>query len=67
MTMPREKQLTPKARLRAARLQVMLTEAALSALDDFCFETGLPNRAAAFRELLRRGLADEDSESPPGA
>jgi metal-responsive CopG/Arc/MetJ family transcriptional regulator len=42
---------------RAERLQVMLTQGELSALDDFRFKRRMPSRAAAIRELLRRGLA----------
>jgi hypothetical protein len=43
--------------LRAERLQVMLTLDELRALDDFRFRRRMPSRAAAIRELLRRGLA----------
>jgi hypothetical protein len=43
--------------LRGERLQVMLTLAELRALDDFRFKRRMPSRAAAIRELLRRGLA----------
>lgn len=42
---------------RNERLQVMLTAQELGQLDDFRFENRLPSRAAAIRELLRRGLA----------
>lgn len=41
---------------RGERLQIMLDEAELSALDDFRFQNRMPSRAAAIRELLRRGL-----------
>jgi len=44
---------------RGERLQIMLTEPELVALDDFRFKTRMPSRAAAVRELLRRGLAAE--------
>jgi hypothetical protein len=44
---------------RGERLQVMLTPAELSALDDFRFKIRMPSRASAVRELLRRGLAAE--------
>ncbi|HEX3700730.1 MAG TPA: hypothetical protein VHV27_08665 [Phenylobacterium sp.] len=43
---------------RGERLQIMLTEEELSALDDWRFSQRMPSRAAAVRELLRRGLAD---------
>ncbi len=44
---------------RDERLQIMLTEQELSALDDWRFARRMPSRAAAIRELLRRGLAAE--------
>lgn len=42
---------------RITRLQVMLTLDELRALDDFRFQKRMPTRAAAIREILRRGLA----------
>ena len=42
---------------RGERLQIMLTGDELSALDDWRFERRMPSRAAAIRELLKRGLA----------
>jgi hypothetical protein len=42
---------------RGERLQVMLEGAELSAIDDFRYGNRMPSRAAAVRELLRRGLA----------
>jgi metal-responsive CopG/Arc/MetJ family transcriptional regulator len=44
---------------REQRLQIMLTEEELQAIDDWRFERRMPTRAAAVRELLRRGLAAE--------
>lgn len=44
---------------RGERLQVMLTPEELTALDDFRFRKRMPSRAAAVRELLKRGLAAE--------
>jgi len=44
---------------RGERLQVMLDMAELTALDDFRFRNRLPSRAAAVREIMRRGLAAE--------
>ena len=44
---------------RGERLQVMLSPDELSALDDFRFKIRMPSRAAAVRELLKRGLAAE--------
>jgi hypothetical protein len=44
---------------RGERLQIMLTEDELKALDDWRFTQRMPSRAAAVRELLKRGLAAE--------
>ena len=46
-------------RVRDERLQVMLSPEELVAVDDFRFKERMPSRAAAVRELLRRGLAAE--------
>lgn len=46
---------------RAERLQIMLSAEELVVLDDFRFKTRMPSRAAAIRELLRRGLAAEEA------
>ncbi len=55
---------------RLTRLQVMLTTGELKALDNFRFDKRMPTRAAAVREILRRGLAadgfmqaDDDAHS----
>ncbi len=42
---------------RGERLQIMLDLDELGAVDDFRFANRMPSRAAAVRELLRRGLA----------
>lgn len=42
---------------RGERLQIMLESNELRRLDDFRFANRMPSRAAAVRELLRRGLA----------
>jgi hypothetical protein len=47
---------------RGERLQIMLTPMELRALDDWRFNRRMPSRAAAVRELLRRGLAAEGIE-----
>jgi hypothetical protein len=44
---------------RDERLQIMLTDEELRALDDWRFAQRMPSRAAAVRELLRRGLATD--------
>jgi len=51
--------LDDEAQKRLERLQVMLTDAELRALDDFRFEKRMPSRASTVRELLRRGLEAE--------
>ena len=47
------------AEKRGERLQLMLTPEELMVLDDFRFRARMPSRAAAVRELLKRGLAAE--------
>jgi hypothetical protein len=44
---------------RGERLQIMLSPDELKVLDDFRFKVRMPSRAAAVRELLKRGLAAE--------
>ena len=46
-------------RERAERLQIMLSPDEITVLDDFRFKKRMPSRAAAVRELLKRGLAAE--------
>lgn len=46
-------------RNRDERLQIMLKSDELVALDDFRYKYRLPSRAAAVRELLKRGLHAE--------
>ena len=48
--------------MRPERLQIMLSPEELKAVDDFRFQTRMPSRAAAVRELLKRGLAAEGFE-----
>ena len=52
--------------LRGERLQVTLTGEELKALDDFRFVLRMPSRAAAVRELLKRGSRPKASSSPTG-
>ena len=47
---------------RGERLQIMLTQEELRVLDDWRFARRMPSRAAAIRELLKRGLAAEGFE-----
>jgi hypothetical protein len=43
--------------VRETRLQIMLTDQEIAAVDTFRFEHRMPSRAAAIRELLRAGIA----------
>lgn len=53
---------------RGERLQIMLTRQELEALDSWRFSRRMPSRAAAIRELLKRGLAAEGFDSvEPGS
>ena len=51
--------MAESTRKRAERLQIMLDPEELGAVDDFRFKKRMPSRAAAVRELLKRGLAAE--------
>jgi hypothetical protein len=51
---------------RGERLQIMLTPEELTALDNWRFERRMPSRAAAVRELLKRGLAAEGFDAADG-
>jgi hypothetical protein len=44
---------------RGERLQIMLMEEELRVIDTWRFAKRMPSRAAAIRELLKRGLAAE--------
>jgi hypothetical protein len=46
-------------RERLVRLQIMLDNDELEAIENWRFQTRMPSRAAAVRELMRRGLAGE--------
>ena len=51
---------------RTEKIQLMLDDDELKAIDDWRFDNRLPSRAAAIRELIRRGLVTEDQfETPP--
>jgi hypothetical protein len=47
---------------RDIRLQIMLLPEELQAIEDWRFSRRMPSRAAAVRELLRRGLSSEGFE-----
>ena len=44
---------------REIRIQIMLQSSELQAIEDWRFAKRMPSRAAAIRELLRRGLSAE--------
>lgn len=50
---------------RTEKLQIMMDDEELKAIDDWRFENRLPSRAAAIRELLRRGLKADQFDEPP--
>ena len=50
---------------RTEKLQLMLDDDELKAIDDWRFDNRLPSRAAAIRELLRRGLKTDEFDDPP--
>ncbi|MEO1135292.1 MAG: hypothetical protein AAFW68_01615 [Pseudomonadota bacterium] len=58
--MPAKKQLK-----RTEKLQLMLDEVELKAIDEWRFEHRMPTRAAAIRELLRRGLLSSEHHGAP--
>jgi len=55
---------TPQAK-RTEKLQLMLSDEELQAIDDWRFEHRLPSRAAAIRELISRGLHSGEFAEPP--
>jgi hypothetical protein len=50
---------TSSTEAREERLQIMLAAEELQVVDEFRFKQRMPSRAAAVRELLKRGLAAE--------
>jgi hypothetical protein len=52
--------------VRGERLQIMLTGQELEAVDNWRFNRRMPSRAAAVRELLKRGLAAEGFDLAEG-
>jgi hypothetical protein len=49
---------------RTEKLQLMLNDDELMAIDDWRFAHRIPTRAATIRELLRRGLNTAEIETP---
>jgi hypothetical protein len=54
-------------RERGERIQMMLSAQELAAIDEFRFKQRMPSRAAALREVLRRGLTVTGRVSTDGA
>jgi metal-responsive CopG/Arc/MetJ family transcriptional regulator len=54
-------------RQRGERLQIMLSDEELAALDDFRFRNRMPSRASAIREILRRGLGVDGASAKAGS
>jgi len=55
-----------KSPKRTEKIQIMLDDDELEAIDNWRFEHRLPSRAAAIRELIRRGLKmDSQLPEPP--
>ena len=54
----------PQSGKRTQKLQLMLSERELKVIDDWRFEHRMPTRAAAIRELLRRGLESKEFSAP---
>ena len=49
---------------RTEKIQIMLNDDEIKAIDDWRFENRLPSRAAAIRELLSRGLQATEFSEP---
>lgn len=58
--------MTEDGRERGERLQIMLSADELTAIDDFRFASRMPTRAAAIRELLKKGLDALSRDATPG-
>lgn len=58
--------MTEDGRERGERLQIMLSAEELAAIDDFRFGSRMPTRAAAIRELLKKGLERLGGDATPG-
>jgi hypothetical protein len=50
---------------RTEKLQIMLSDEEIVAIDDWRFQNRLPSRAAAIRELISRGLHTDEFVEPP--
>ena len=57
--------MASKTGKRTEKLQLMLSDEELKAIDDWRFDHRLPSRAAAIRELISRGLHTAEFAEPP--
>lgn len=57
--------MAPSVSKRTEKLQLMLSDEELQAIDDWRFKYRLPSRAAAIRELISRGLHTDEFSEPP--
>jgi metal-responsive CopG/Arc/MetJ family transcriptional regulator len=55
----------PNRSKRTEKIQIMLDDQELATIDDWRFENRVPSRAAAIRELIRRGLITNEDIAPP--
>lgn len=56
--------MTDHSQKRSERIQLMLDEVELEAIDTWRFANRLPSRAAAIRELIKRGLLNRELAPP---
>jgi hypothetical protein len=56
--------VSDRTQKRSERIQLMLDVDELEAIDAWRFDNRLPSRAAAIRELIRRGLMNRALEPP---
>lgn len=56
--------MTDHSQKRSERIALMLDEDELEAIDTWRFANRLPSRAAALRELIRRGLLNRELAPP---
>ena len=57
--------MNDKVSKRTEKLQLMLSDEEIAAIDDWRFSHRLPSRAAAIRELISRGLHTDEFDGPP--
>ncbi|MEX1181040.1 MAG: hypothetical protein WEB63_09560 [Cucumibacter sp.] len=54
-----------KASKRTEKLQIMLSDEELDAIENWRYLYRLPSRAAAIRDLIRRGISNAVLPNPP--